>query len=82
MKDSPEERRLLAVGSLKVFSNLKAFSDELVKIAGFREAANKTTSEQLKNESFKPVGPVESLESGTTYLDHIDSKWRRHYKTA
>lgn len=60
----------------------KITCEELVNFAGLREAANKTTSEQLKNESFKPAGPVDSLESGTVYLEQIDSKWRRHYSTA
>ena len=43
-----------------------------------RESANGLRKTDLEN-GWIPAGPVANLEWGATYLDQIDSRWRRSY---
>ena len=45
----------------------------------YREEANRLSSDILSTGDWVPRGPVSSLELGSTYIERIDQKWRRHY---
>ena len=44
-----------------------------------REMSNKLSADELDSD-WTPRGPISDLESGITFLNKIDSKWRRHYQ--
>ena len=41
--------------------------------------ANSLTRTRLADNDWQPAGQISSIEPGATYLERIDSKWRRHY---
>ena len=43
-----------------------------------REAANQLTKEMLAAD-WSPTGPIVNIEWGATYLNKIDTRWRRFY---
>ena len=54
------------------------FKAEMEILCAQRESANDLRKNDLEN-GWKPAGPVGNLEWGATYLDQIDSRWRRSY---
>ena len=43
-----------------------------------RETSNKLSKDMLDSD-WTPVGSIKDLEWGITYLNRIDTRWRRHY---
>ena len=56
----------------------KIIKAEMEILCAQRESANGLRKTDLEN-GWIPAGPVGNLEWGATYLDQIDSRWRRSY---
>ena len=56
----------------------KQIKAEMEILCAQRESANGLRKNDLEN-GWKPAGPVGNLEWGATYLEQIDSRWRRSY---
>ena len=54
-------------------------SAEMEIFCAHRETCNSIKREQLKD-GFIPAGPTHLLESGSSYIKEIDSRWRRFYQ--
>ena len=57
---------------------IKMIKAEMEILCAQRESANGLRKTDLEN-GWTPAGPVGNLEWGATYLDQIDSRWRRSY---
>ena len=57
---------------------MKIIKAEMEILCAQRESANGLRKTDLEN-GWIPAGPVGNLEWGATYLDQIDSRWRRSY---
>ena len=88
-KDLPhrlENRTKITPGKIsKIFRNfskrmilIKIIKAEMEILCAQRESANGLRKTDLEN-GWIPAGPVGNLEWGATYLDQIDSRWRRSY---
>ena len=60
------------------FPNLIFVLEQMEKNCEMRETANRLTRPNLA-EGWQPTGPISAIEPGATYLQNIDSKWRRFY---
>ena len=52
--------------------------EQMEKNCEMRETANRLTRPNLAD-GWQPTGPISAIEPGATYLQNIDSKWRRFY---